>query len=179
MRAKAEMYLAIASVLLVVIRVFGLRLDATRIPGGSDKAKLMRAIRLASRYAPQCRLLNLIGLSQSRYHAWKRRKLTCELDDHSSCPRSRPAKLTASEVRAIEEQVLDPGLRHMTVRALCLHAQRLGRVFASESTWRRLIRARGWRRPRLRVYPARPKVGMRATRPNDAPRSAPRRRGPT
>ncbi len=167
LRAKAEMYLAIASLLLVVIRMLGLSLDAIRVPDGPDKAKLIRAIKVASRYAPLRRLLNLIGLSSSRYHAWKRRELVCELDDQTSCPRSRPAQLTASEVHVIKEHVLDSEFRHMSIRALCLHAQRVGSVFASDSTWRRLIRTRGWRRPRLRVYPARPKVGVRATRPNE------------
>ena len=167
LRAKAEMYLAIASVLLVVVRGFGVELGATRVADGTDKAKLLRAIKVASRYAPLNRILGVIGLSPSRYHAWKRRKLICELDDQSSCPRSRPMQLTASEVQTIKGHVMDPELRHMTVRALSLHAQRLGKVFASGSTWRRLIRTRGWRRPRVRVYPAKPKTGVRATRPNE------------
>ncbi len=55
----------------------------------------------------------------------------------------------------------------MSVRALSLYAQRLGKVFVSDSTWRRLIRVRGWHRPRARVYPAKPKVGVRATKPNE------------
>ncbi len=42
LRAKAEMYLAIASVLMVVIRMFGLNLDSTRVSDGSDKARLIR-----------------------------------------------------------------------------------------------------------------------------------------
>ena len=167
LRAKAEMYLAIASVLLVIVRGFGVDLGATRVPDGTDKGKLLRAIKVASRYAPLHRILGLIGLSPSRYHAWKRRKLSCELEGQSSCPRSRPRQLTASEVQTIERQALDPELRHMTVRALSLYAQRRGKVFASDSTWRRLIRARGWRRPRSRAYPAKPKDGVRATRPNE------------
>ena len=167
LRAKAEMYLAIASVLLVVVRGFGVGLGASRVPAANDKAKLLRAIKVASRYAPLHRILGLIGLTPSRYHAWKRRKLTCELNDQSSCPRSRPMQLTADEVQTIKQHVLDPQMRHMTVRALSLHAQRLGKVFASDSTWRRLIRTRDWRRPRLRMYPAKPKTGLRATRPNE------------
>jgi transposase InsO family protein len=167
LRAKAEMYLAISSVLLVIIRMFGLSLDATRLPEGTDKAKLVRAIKMASQHAPLRRILSLIGLSPSRYHAWKRRKLVCELDDQPSCPRSQPTQLTAAEVQAIKGHVLNPEFRHMTVRALSLHAQRLGEVFASESTWRRLIHSRGWKRPRVRVYLAKPKTGVRATRPNE------------
>jgi hypothetical protein len=33
---------------------------------------------------------------------------------------------------------------------------------------RRLIRRRGWRRPRLRLHPAKPKVGLRTTAPSEA-----------
>ena len=36
-------------------------------------------------------------------------------------------------------------------------------MFASPTTWARLARERGWRRPRLRVHPAKPTVGVRAT----------------
>ena len=41
-------------------------------------------------------------------------------------------------------------------------------VFAHPSTWGKLIRERGWRRPRLRLYPPKPKVGLRANAPNEA-----------
>jgi transposase InsO family protein len=35
-------------------------------------------------------------------------------------------------------------------------------------TWYKLIRERGWIRPRVREYPAKPKVGIRAAKPNEA-----------
>src|SRR6059036_1128157 len=35
------------------------------------------------------------------------------------------------------------------------------------STWYHLVRKFGWRRPRLRVHPAKPKVGLRTTRANE------------
>ncbi len=144
LRSKTEMYLAMTSILLVVIRMFGLSLETTRIPEGHDKTKRLRVVKVASRHVSLHRLLKLIGLSPSRDHAWKRRKLSCELEDQSSCPRSRPAQLTAFKVQAIKGHVLDPGLRHMSVRALSLLAQRRDKVFASDSTWQRLIRNRGW-----------------------------------
>ena len=56
--------------------------------------------------------------------------------------------------------------RHVPTSTLALLAQRLGKVFASATTWSRLVRTRGWRRPRTRVYPAKPKVGLRASEPN-------------
>jgi len=55
----------------------------------------------------------------------------------------------------------------MPLRALSLYAQRAGQVFASATTWAKLVRRRGWRRPRRRVYPAKPKTGIRAAYPNE------------
>ncbi len=50
---------------------------------------------------------------------------------------------------------------------MALLAQRLGKVFASPSTWYRLIRDHHWHRPRQRVHPAKPKIGIRASHPNE------------
>jgi hypothetical protein len=62
--------------------------------------------------------------------------------------------------------VQDASFRHMSLRALALHAQRMGRVFAAVSTWARLVRERGWLRPRRRLFPAKKREGIRASRPN-------------
>jgi putative transposase len=42
--------------------------------------------------------------------------------------------------------VLAPEYRHMPLRTLALYAQRVGKVFASVTTWAKLVRERGWRR---------------------------------
>ena len=55
----------------------------------------------------------------------------------------------------------------MPLRALAIYAQRVGQVFASATTWAKLVRQRGWRRPRRRVYPEKPKTGIRATHPTE------------
>ena len=57
--------------------------------------------------------------------------------------------------------------RHVPTGTLAVLAQRLGKVFASPSTWYRLVRVHRWRRPRRRIHPSRPKVGIRASRPNE------------
>ena len=62
---------------------------------------------------------------------------------------------------------LSPEYRHVPTGTLGVLAQRLGKVWASPSTWYHLVRKFGWRRPRLRVHPAKPKVGLRTTRPNE------------
>ncbi len=62
--------------------------------------------------------------------------------------------------------VLAPEHRHMPLGTLARYAQRIGRVFASVTTWTKLVRERGWRRPRQRIHPPKPTVGVRASQPN-------------
>lgn len=111
-------------------------------------------------------MLRVVRLSPSRYHGWNREE-QCALDDRSSCPQSSPQQLTATEISAIQELVTSTEYRHVPTGTLARLAQRLGKVFASASTWYRLVRDHHWRRPRQRVYPAAPKVGIRASQPNE------------
>ena len=67
----------------------------------------------------------------------------------------------------MKKMVTSDMYRHVPTGTLALLAQRLGKVFASSSTWYRLIRIHNWRRPRKRIHPAKPKVGIRASRPNE------------
>ena len=63
--------------------------------------------------------------------------------------------------------VISPDSRHVPTGTLAVLAQRLGKVWASPSPWYRLVRQHGWRRPRLRVHPANPTIGLRPTRANE------------
>ncbi len=110
--------------------------------------------------------LKVVGLSPSRYHQWRHQEQHCGLDDQPSCPRSTPSRLTAEEILTIKELAESPDYRHVPTGRLALLAQRIGKVFASPSTWYKLIRERGWRRPRHRVYPLAPKQSTRADRPD-------------
>jgi transposase InsO family protein len=67
----------------------------------------------------------------------------------------------------MQEMVESSHNRHMSLRGLALHAQRIGKVIASPSTWYRFARNSGWKRPRSRVYPAKPKIGIRAKAPGE------------
>jgi len=118
-------------------------------------------------------LLRFLRLSPSRFHAWRRRQSTCTLDDQSSCPRTSPYRLTPPEVRAIKEMVTSPAYRHVPTSTLAVLAQRRGKVWASPSTWYRLVRQNGWRRTRLRVHPAKPTVGLRRRAPTRCGTSTP------
>src|SRR5499426_277883 len=63
--------------------------------------------------------------------------------------------------------VTAPEYRHVPTGTLAVLARRLNTVSASPSTWYRLVRTFGWRRPRLRLHPAKPKVGLRTSRPDE------------
>ncbi len=57
--------------------------------------------------------------------------------------------------------------KHIAIQNPALLAQRLGKVYASARTWYKIIRERGWRRPRKRVHPGKPREGLRASRLNE------------
>ncbi|MCP4902748.1 MAG: transposase family protein, partial [bacterium] len=158
---------AIVGLLIAMFRVSKVRLDYERLPEGESKKVLLRAIERAGKVLPLHAALRIARLSSSRYHSWCRAEAGCELDDQSSCPRVVPTRLTPSELEAMQEMVESDDHRHMSLRGLALPAQRIGKIFASPSTWYRLVRMSGWRRPRNRVYPAKPKIGIRAAAPGE------------
>ncbi len=167
LRRRVEKLRALARILVATIQAFDLDLERRRIPDGSSKSRLLRALERAREGLRIRPALAVIGLSPSRFHSWKRTARGCDLDDHSSCPNVSPHRVTSSEIQTIKEMVTAPDYRHVPTGTLAVLAQRLGRVFASATTWRRLVRERGWRRPRVRVHPSKPKIGIRAEKPNE------------
>jgi len=166
LRRRIRKLTALLRVLLVVLRMSGYSLSQARLPDGSYKRSLLRAVERSRASLPLRSVLRVVRLSPSRYHAWNGED-HCALDDGFSCPRSSPQQLTAAEVGVTHELVTSDDYRHMPTGTLARLAQRLGKVFASASTWYRLVRVHRWRRPRQRVHPAAPKVGIRAARPNE------------
>ena len=167
LRRRIHKLAALLRLALILLRVSGFTLSGERLPDGRDKLRMLRAIDQARACIPLRALLQLLHLSPSRFHAWRRRHTGCALDDQSSCPRTSPHRLTAAEIRRIKDMVTSPQYRHVPTGTLAVLAQRLGTVWASASTWYRLVRRCGWRRPRLRIHPAKPKVGLRTTRPDE------------
>jgi hypothetical protein len=160
---RVQLLLGIMRLLFAVVRLFDFRLDSQRVPSGEAKSTILGAIDRAKKRIPVTVALRVLGLSASRYHAWLRLDHSCSLDDRRSCPRTVPSQLTHQEIATVRDLATAMEFRHMPIRVLALYAQRIGRVFAAPATWGRLIRERGRRRPRQRVYPARPKEGIRST----------------
>ncbi len=168
LRRRTERLGAVVRLLLVLIRVLGCRMSETRIPDEKAKTRLLDAVERAGSSLPSRAALRVLGISPARYHAWRRAEADCRLADRSSCPRTSPTQLTAEEVATVREMALSPDYRHIPTGPLAVLAQRLGKVFVSPTTWYRLVRDRGWRRPRRRIHPEQPKIGLRAKRPNEA-----------
>jgi putative transposase len=166
LRKRVKWIVALFRLVVAVMKASDFSLDNSRLPEGEQKARLLRAIDSSLSVLPLRVALRLLHLSPSRYHSWKNED-KCGLDDVSSCPRRTPQQLTPSEVKTIQEMVTSEDYRHVPTSRLAILAQRLGKVFASSSTWSRLVRLHKWRRPRRRIHPSKPKVGIRAFIPNE------------
>ena len=167
LRRRVQKLAALLRLVLALLQASGFTLSRERLPDGGAKRRILCAVDQARACIPLRALLQFLGLSPSRFYAWRRRQTACALDDQSSCPRTAPHRLTPAEVRAIAAMVTSPEYRHVPTGTLAVLAQRLDTVWASPSTWYRLVRKYGWRRPRLRVHPARPKIGLRTTRADE------------
>jgi len=167
LRRRVRILIAVVGLLLALVRVSGVRLDSRQLSGAARQA-VLRAIRRGRRVLPLRAVLRVLRISSSSFHGWKTDGGRCRPSDRATCPRRSPNQLTPDEVSAIRDMVTSPSYRHVPTSRLAVLAQRLGKVFASPSTWTRLVRLRGWRRPRQRVHPGKPKVGLRASRLDEA-----------
>jgi hypothetical protein len=123
-----------------------------RASDGTAKRSILAEIDHAQKAIPFPVALRVLRFSPSRFHAW------CRFDGgvRTSCLGTATAQLTAQEIATMGAMVTSPSHRHLTTRALALHAQRTSRLFASPSAWLRLVLERGWLRPRCRLSPTRP-----------------------
>jgi transposase InsO family protein len=163
---RCERLGAVLRLLVALPRTLAPDLSRVRV-AAEGKARVLRAIDRTRGVLGLRRVLSILGLSASRLRAWRTAARACELADQSSCPGSSPQRLTSEEVARMRDMVTSPGFRHVPTSRLALLAQRLGTVVASASTWCRLARERGWRRPRLRVHPGKSRDGIRASKPDE------------
>ena len=117
-----------------------------RVPDAAAKRSILDAVAHATKAIPLAVALRVLRLSAARYHEWNKRPQDCSLDDRTSCPRTSPTQLTTKEISDIKDMVVSQKYRHMGIRSLALRAQRIGRVFVSPSTWRRLIEHKTFKR---------------------------------
>ena len=159
LRRRTALLGAVIGPLIAMLRTSRIQLNYKRLPAGDAKRILLRAIKRAEKVLPLTAVLRITRLSASRYHGWCRAEAGCDLDDQPSCPRVVPTRLTPDEIENMRKMVESNDHRHMSLRTVALHAQRIGKVLVSPSTWYWLVKNSGWRRPRNRVYPAKPRSG--------------------
>jgi len=147
------------------IKIFGFQIQYKRLPSSDAKAEILAAIKKASECISLQACLFAIRLTAARYHHWVKRQVACMLDDQSSCPRVSPSKMLPTEVSKIKELYTTKEFAHYSIIALSWFAKKTGEVVASASTWSRVIREHGLKRNRVRIYPAKPKIGIRASAP--------------
>ena len=123
LRRRMSLLGAVIGLLTAMLRVSKVRFDFERLPHGEDKRILLRAIERSVKAMPLLVALRITRLSPSRYHSWCRTEVGCDLDDQPSCPRTVPTRLTPDEVGVMQEMVESSDHRHMSLRALALHAQ--------------------------------------------------------
>ena len=164
---QVERLAAVVRVLVLLVKITGATLAERRVPGGVEKRRVLREVERSEIVLGRDVVLRLLGLSEGRLREWRHRALECRLEDAPSCPRVFPLRLTSNERHEMRSLVEDPRYRHLPIRSLAIFAARAGRVFAHARTWYALVRRHGWRRPRARLYPAKPKVGLRASAPNE------------
>ena len=166
LRSQVAKLRAIVRLLFVVLKLSGFTWERFGVPNGAKKLQFLNSIGKAATEVPLRAILAFLRLSHSRYHAWNQSE-TCSLNDRNSCPRTTPSRLTTGEIDTIRELVFAKEYRHLNTVALARLAQRLGKVFASPTSWYRMVRIHDWKRPRNRIYPPKPKVGIRAAKPNE------------
>lgn len=172
---KVQQYCSIVGRLVAFVRILraerqalDFSLGRARLPDGEEKKRILVAIARALTFVPLAIVLHILNLSASRYHSWvKADSNECALDDRSSCAKLSPTKITPPELAKMKEMAEAEEYRHMPTSVLAVFAQRIGAVFVSASTWCQFARERNWRRPSKRKYPAKPKVGVRATKANE------------
>jgi hypothetical protein len=165
LRERNAKLIAVLRLFVVLTKVLGVSLRRRRVTDGAGKERILRAVERSGRVLSLRVALRILGLSSSRYHSWRQDE-DCALDDVSSCPRTRPHQLTTEELRVVKELATSDDYRHVPTGTLAILAQRLGKVFASPATWYRVVRRHRLRRPRRRVHPSKPKVGIRAEASN-------------
>jgi hypothetical protein len=126
------------------------------------------AIDQARTQMPLRGVLRFLGISARRVQAWRRREHAFTLGDRSSCPRPSPQRFTQAEVHAIGDMATAKGLSACADRtAGAARAAARHRVRVALDLVEPRAAPSVWRRPRSRVHPKSPSLGVRAARPDE------------
>src|SRR3989475_11488066 len=80
LRRRVKKLTALLRLTLALLRSSGFTLAHARLPDGRAKVRILRAVDRAREFVPLRTLLRFLGLSSSRFHAWRRLQPTRALD---------------------------------------------------------------------------------------------------
>jgi putative transposase len=163
-RKRAE---ALMMLQTVVAEAFGFSIEWKRLPSSAAKAEVLGNIERACESADLKDCLEAINMSPARHRNWKNRSVACDLEDQSSCPKLSPSKITTDEVAEMENFVTAKEFAHYPISALSTFAMKVEKLYCSSASWYRIIKKKGWKRPKKRIYPEKPRIGLRATGLNE------------
>ncbi len=89
-KRRTERQTAIVRLLVVLLKLSGFRLDEQRLPDGTAKAEVLRAVDRSKDALSLKSMLRLLRLSPARYLAWKRADERGELGGASTPKNQRP-----------------------------------------------------------------------------------------
>ena len=112
LRKRFSICTAMIRLLKTVLLISDFRLDEHRLPNGSDKSMLISSVEKARKLISLRSVCSCIYLSTSRYGAWKKAKVDCQLDD----------KTTRNEISVVENMYTSEQYDHFSIRSLALHA---------------------------------------------------------
>ena len=75
----------VVRLLVTLVRVRGLSFERIRVPTASSKSRILTAVSNAEPVIGRSAVLKIVGLSEARIRAWKRKQSLCMLDDAPPC----------------------------------------------------------------------------------------------
>ena len=167
LQQECDRLMAVARLAFAKIRASGASLANQRVANDNGKRTLLKAIERSLSCFPLRVVLHVVGRVLLPLPFMETGTRSASTKQSPPCPRSSPHQLTAAEVETIKTMVTSEEYRHVSTGNLAVLAQRLRQGLCFSFHVVRLVRLHRWRRPRKRVHPAKPKVGIRASRPNE------------
>lgn len=156
---------SLRQLLQVVRSLFPFEFSNTRLKSKIKKQKILQAIQVTLNYHKLHLCLNAIGMKKSMYFRWKSQFFSCTTG--GLCKKRKPNQLTDYETLKMKHYVTGKKHSHLSLRSLCLLAQREGEVFASIDTWRKYTHLYGWKRQRKAFPKKKYNIGVRANTANE------------
>lgn len=148
-------------------KIVNINLKGRHVRDQEDREKILSEISKAAEHSKVSEILELTGLSLSRYKLWKAVRRPCLRTKGPNCAKRYPSQLTEKEIATMKELLLSEEHAHMRIKELHYYAKRNELLHCSCKTWYKYKEIFGWERARPKYKKKKkPKMGIRALGPN-------------